>query len=97
MLGGVNGELMPYRDPHTAGPRLWALFHQTGEDFEVPVVPFEGSTPWRKGLEVLAIALYRQEHARSPTVEFGSMPGHPAATRRRRPVAGHRPRDLELR
>jgi hypothetical protein len=74
MLRGVYDELMPYRDPHTAGPALWALFHQTGEDFEVSVVPVEGSTPWRKGLEALAIALYRQEHGRSPTVEFGRMP-----------------------
>ena len=74
MLRGVYGEFMPYRDPHTAGPALWALYHQTGEDFEVSVVPVEGSTPWRKGLEALAIALYRQEHGRSPTVEFGRMP-----------------------
>jgi hypothetical protein len=74
MLRGVYGELMPYRDPHTAGPALWALYHQTGEAFEVSVVPVEGSTPWRKGLEALAIALYRQEHGHSPTVEFGRMP-----------------------
>jgi hypothetical protein len=74
MLRGVYAELMPYRDPHTAGPALWALYHQTKEDFEVSVVPVEGSTPWRKGLEALAIALYRQEHGRSPTVEFGRMP-----------------------
>src|SRR5215211_5229790 len=81
MLRGVYGELMPYRDPHTAGPALWALFHQTGEDFEVSVVPVEGSTPWRKGLEALAIALYRQEHGCSPTVEFGRMPaGYPASS-----------------
>jgi hypothetical protein len=74
MLLGVYGELMPYRDPHTAGPALWALYHQTGETFEVSVVPIEDSTPWRKGLEAMAIALYRQEHGRSPTVEFGRMP-----------------------
>jgi hypothetical protein len=74
MLRGVYGEMMPYRDPHTAGPALWALYHQTGEDFEVSVVPVEGSTPWRKGLEAMAIALYRQECGRSPTVAFGRMP-----------------------
>jgi hypothetical protein len=51
MLRGVYGELMPYRDPHTAGPALWALYHQTGEDFEVSVVPVEGTTQWRKGVE----------------------------------------------
>ena len=74
MLRGVYGAVLPYRDPHTAGPALWALYHQTGEDFEVLVVPVEGSTPWRKGLEALAIAPYRQEHGRSPPVEFGRMP-----------------------
>jgi hypothetical protein len=56
MLRGVYGEVMPYRAPHTAGPALWTLDHQTGVDFEVHVVPVEGSTPWRTGLEALAIA-----------------------------------------
>src|SRR5215203_1397920 len=42
MLSGVYGEHMPYRAPHTAGPALWALYHQTGQDFEVSVVPVEG-------------------------------------------------------
>jgi hypothetical protein len=30
MLRDVYGELMPYRDPHTAEPGLWALDHQRG-------------------------------------------------------------------
>ena len=91
MLRGVYGERMPYCDPHTAGPPLWALWHQTGEDFEVSVVPVEGSTPWRKGLEALATALYRQEHGRSPTFGFGRMPvGYRASSShsRRRPETG---------
>jgi len=75
MLRGVYAEQMPYRDPHTAAPALWALRHETtGCDFEVSVAPVVGSTPWRKGLETLAIGLYRQEHRQSPTVEFGRMP-----------------------
>jgi hypothetical protein len=74
MLRGVYAEAMPYRDPHTAAPALWALRMLTGEEFEVSVVPVDGDTAWRKGLEALAIALYRQEHGRSPTVEFGRMP-----------------------
>jgi hypothetical protein len=85
LLRGVYGEIMPYRDPHTAGPALWALNHQTGDDFEVSVVPVAGSTPWRKGLEALAIALYRQRHSRSPTIEFGRMPVSIAP---RRPTTG---------
>lgn len=83
MLRGVFAEDMPYRDPHTAGPALWALRQETGEDFEVSVVSVEGSTPWRKGLEALAIALYRQDYGRSPTVEFGRMP------------AGYRPSSMK--
>jgi hypothetical protein len=68
MLRGVYGGVMPYRDPHTAGPALWALSHQNGEDFEVSVVPVAGSTPLRKRWEALAIALYRQGHGRSPII-----------------------------
>src|SRR5688572_27321882 len=29
MLRGIYGEVMPYRDPHTAGPALWALRHMS--------------------------------------------------------------------
>lgn len=72
-LLGVFKEEMPYRDPHTAGPALWAL-RQAGSDLEVSVCTVEGSTPWRKGLEALAISLHRQEQGGSPTVNFGRMP-----------------------
>ncbi len=74
MLRGVYADEMPYRDPHTAGPALWALRHSTGCDFEVAATPVAGTTPWRKGLEAVAIGLYRQERGASPTVEFGRMP-----------------------
>lgn len=74
MLQGVYADEMPYRDPHTAAPALWVLRHATGCDFEVSVTQVEGSTPWRKGLETLAISLYRQERGCSPTVEFGRVP-----------------------
>ena len=74
MLRGVYAAEMPYRDPHTAAPALWALRHSTGCDFEVSVSPVEGTTPWRKGLEALAIALYRQANQRSPNINFGRMP-----------------------
>lgn len=74
MLSGVYAEVMPYGDPHTAAPALWALRHATGCDFEASVAPIEGSTQWRKGLEAVGIALYRQERGASPTVEFGRVP-----------------------
>jgi hypothetical protein len=74
LVRGIVAEEMPYRGPHTAAPALWALRHATGCDFEVSVALVEGSAQWRKGQEALAIALYRQEQGRSPTVEFGRMP-----------------------
>jgi len=73
MLKGVFGSLMPYRDPHTAAPALWSL-RQLGGEFEVSVAAVQGSTPWRKALEAVEIGLYRQEHLKSPTVNFGRMP-----------------------
>ena len=74
MLRGLFADEMPYRDPHTAAPALWALRDQHGCHFEVSVAPVEGSTPWRKGLEALEISRYRQEQGRSPTLNFGRMP-----------------------
>lgn len=74
MLMGIYAPEMPYRSPHTAGPALWALRHASALDYEVSVAPFVGTTPQRKGLECVAIALYRQEHGRSPTANFGRMP-----------------------
>lgn len=74
MLEGVYGAEMPYADPHTAGPALWALRHETRCEFEVSVAVVEGTPSRRLGLEALAIALYRHERGRSPTLSFGRMP-----------------------
>jgi hypothetical protein len=74
MLRGIYLAEMPYRDPHTAGPALWALREASGAPFEVAFCPVGGSTPWRKGLEAVAIARHRQHYGQSPTVNFGRMP-----------------------
>lgn len=75
MLRGVYDDReMPYRDPHTAGPALWALRRATGCAFEVSVMPYTGPYAMRLGLEAVAIAQYRQEYGRSPTIQFGRMP-----------------------
>jgi hypothetical protein len=73
-LSGVYGALMPYRDPHTGAPALWALRHRDGCDFEASVTAVPGEDPWRKALEATAITLYRLESGRSPTANFGRMP-----------------------
>jgi hypothetical protein len=74
MLKGVYRSEMPYRDPHTVGPALWAQRQLGGEDYEASTCPVEGDARWRKAQECVAIALYRQEHRRSPTFNFGRMP-----------------------
>jgi hypothetical protein len=82
-LGGVYRAQMPYRDPHTAAPSLWALRHRDGCEFEVSVIEVPGvppwrkapeATAWRKALEATAITLYRLDAGRSPTASFGRMP-----------------------
>ena len=74
MLKGVWDERMPYRDPHTAGPGLWALRQRGCCAFEVSVATVQGGTVWRKGLECFAILQYRLARRTSPTLNFGRMP-----------------------
>jgi len=73
-LHGVYHAQMPYRDPHTAAPALWALRHRDGCDFEVAVIEVPGTGPDRKALEATAITLYRIGSGRSPAASFGRMP-----------------------
>jgi hypothetical protein len=50
-LAGVYAAQMPYRDPHTAGPALWALRDRDGCDFQTSVIETSGTAPQRKALE----------------------------------------------
>jgi hypothetical protein len=74
MLKGVYRTEMPYRDPHTVGPALWAQRQLGGDDYEASACAVVGDVRWRRSLECVAVALYRQEHRRSPTFNFGRMP-----------------------
>ena len=66
---------MPYNDPHTVGPALWAFTQQTGARYEASVCPLDGiDSITRKGLECLAISQYRLEFGHSPRFNFGRMP-----------------------
>jgi hypothetical protein len=44
-LGGLYGPVMPYRDPHTGAPALWALRHRDGCDFEASATEVPGRAP----------------------------------------------------
>jgi hypothetical protein len=88
-LGGLYGPIMPYRDPHTGAPALWALRHRDGCDFEASATEVPGEPQWREALEAAAITLYRFQSGRSPTANFGRMPsGYRISTERRRRVRG---------
>lgn len=65
---------MPYNDPHTVAPALWALYQDHGRPYEVSVCPLDLDTPQRKAMECLAIADYRQALGASPKFNFGRMP-----------------------
>ena len=74
MLRGVYAAEMPYRDPHTAGPALWALRDLGHENFEASFAVVLGDTQWRKGLECIALAEHRLRFGTSPSLNFGRMP-----------------------
>ncbi len=73
-LKGVYGELMPYNDPHTAGPALWAHRIDTGETFEVSVAVLEVDKADRMGREALEVTKQRIIDGCSPAYNFGRMP-----------------------
>jgi hypothetical protein len=74
ILWGIYGALCPTEIPIPLGQLSPALRQLGSQPFLVSFVPIGGFTPCRKGLECVAISLYRQEHQRSPTVNFGRMP-----------------------
>lgn len=72
---GTYADEMPYRDPHTAAPTLWAINDQSGPEFEVSNATPDraASKQTRKGIEAALIALHRRELGQSPTANFGRM------------------------
>lgn len=83
---GTFAEEMPYRDPHTAAPCLWAVRQEYGPALEISisVPPFAEDDQSRKGFEEYLIALYRREAGESPTANFGRMiPGYQISSYRK--------------
>jgi hypothetical protein len=64
---------MPFRDPHTAAPCLWAVRDVIGPGLEISIATpdWAENTQRRKGLEAALIAVYRRETGESPTANFG--------------------------
>jgi hypothetical protein len=69
-LRGVDEDLMPYTDPHIAGPALWAWRQfPPHRPYTVTFATFESSAYWRQGFEDLVIAYARWDLKRDPTLE----------------------------
>jgi hypothetical protein len=64
-------ERMPWNDPHTIAPSLWAWADAEGYEYEVSAAPLDASTAGRKGMENFLLYRYRQEKKESPLGNFG--------------------------
>lgn len=76
---GTYADEMPYRDPHTAAPTLWAIRQEHGPELEVSwVAPNRAADKQaRKGTEAALIAVHRRDVGESPVANFGRMiPGY---------------------
>lgn len=64
---------MPYRDPHTVAPCLWAVRDATGLGLEVSIAMPDRADDghYRKSLEAALITVYRRKTGESPTANSG--------------------------
>ncbi len=63
--------LMPYNDPHTAAPSLWAWRDAEGLNFECSATPITCSDNERKAIECYLLWQYRLERGRSTVCNHG--------------------------
>jgi hypothetical protein len=69
-----NRDLMPWSDPFTEAPALWALQDAEEISFECSAAPLDASRNGRRGIESLLLARYRQERGGSPSCNFNRFP-----------------------
>lgn len=76
LASGVFKGEMPYSDPHTGSPSLWAIEDRHGSGFEASVATPPGSDDKqeRNAIEDALIAVYRRETGRNLVGNFGRMP-----------------------
>lgn len=67
---------MPYNDPHTAAPNLWAWGETEGWDYEVSVAGVDVADADRQGLECLLLWQYRLEAGESTLANHGRFHPH---------------------
>jgi hypothetical protein len=64
-------ELMPWNDPITEAPSLWAWQDAEGFSYECSAAPLDASPAGRQGMESFLLYRYRQEYGASPLCNFG--------------------------
>ncbi len=94
---GTMQELMPYNDPHTAAPSLWAWRHAEGIDFECSAAPVtladnrEEARRLREGLEFYLLWQYRLAFGSSTCCNHGRFhPRYVKSTDRKKGLQGYR-------
>ena len=66
-----RGELMPWNDPITEAPSLWAWQDAEGFAYECSAAPLEALPAERRGMESFLLYRYRQEYGASTLCNFG--------------------------
>jgi hypothetical protein len=76
---GILATDMPFNDPHTAAPNLWAWRVESGYEYEVSVTPSPLGRRERKALECFLLWQYRLGNGRSTLCNHGHF--HPLYTK----------------
>ncbi|WP_338452542.1 GIY-YIG nuclease family protein [Niallia oryzisoli] len=71
LIRNTNKEQMPFNDPHTAAPSLWAWKDAEGWEFECSVAIVEMTKENREGLECFLLWKYRVEMGESTFCNHG--------------------------
>lgn len=90
---GVYNEDMPFRDPHTAAPCLWAVRDRDGPELKVSFTapPKAQDKQERKAIEAALIAVTRRVTGKSPTANFGRIiDGYKQSSYRKDAIVGGR-------
>ena len=66
-----RGELMPWSEPMTEAPSLWAWQNAEGYSYECSAAPLDASMGGRRGMMSYLLYQYRQEHGESTLCNFG--------------------------
>jgi hypothetical protein len=64
-------DLMPWNDPDTSAPALWAWRDAEGFAYECSAAPLDASPACRRAMESFLLYRYRQEYGESPLCNFG--------------------------